>query len=124
MGIIVERHPKCAVLRLSGVLDVKEARDLRDVLKTIEAEGVVTVIFDMGDVRFASSTAIGAMVAFSNEHQRHYGNGSVMICGLDKSIKRALEVLGLLDTFVEVSSLSDALELAGDFGGERDGAQR
>jgi len=124
MGIVVERHPKCAVLRLSGVLDVKEARNLRDTLKTIEAEDVVTVVFDMGDVKFASSTAIGAMVAFSNEHQRRYGNGSVIICGLDKSIRRALEVLGLLDTFVEVSSLSDALKLVGDFGGEGDGAQR
>ena len=122
MGIVVERHPGCVVLRLSGVLDVKEARRLRDVLKTVETEDVVTVVFDMTDVRFASSSAIGAMVAFSNEHQRHYGNGSVIICGLNKSIRRSLEVLGLLDIFVEASSLSEALKLAGDFGGEKDGA--
>ena len=122
MGIVVERHPRCVVLRLSGVLDVREARRLRDVLKAIEAEDVVTVVFDMTDVRFASSTAIGTMVAFSNEHQHRYGNGSVIICGLDKNIRRSLEVLGLLDIFVEASSLSEALKLAGDFGGEKDGA--
>jgi len=122
MGIVVERHPRCAVLRLSGVLDVREARHLRDVLKKVEAEDMVTVVFDMGGVKFASSSAIGVMVAFSNEHQHRYGNGSVIIYGLDKNIRRSLEVLGLLDIFVEVSSLSEALKLAGDFGGERDGA--
>ena len=122
MGISVSKGDKSVVVTLEGVLDTRVARELRDRLDQVEQEGFVTVVFDLTKTDFASSTAIGVMVAFANQHQSRYGNGSVVVCGLNPSIRRSLEVLGLIDIFVVVETLEDAEKLVSDFGGSGNGS--
>lgn len=122
MGISVKKHQGGVVVTLEGVLDTKSARELRKIFEDVEEEGIVTVVLDLTQTEFASSTAIGTMVAFTNQHQRKYGNGSVIICGLNRNIRRSLEVLGLLDIFLVVETLKDAFKLMDNFGGCGDGA--
>ncbi|MCX7704018.1 MAG: STAS domain-containing protein [Planctomycetota bacterium] len=100
-----------AIVTVDGVVDEKMAREMREHLKQISETDTVYVIFDVEKTQFMSSTALGLLVAFSNEHQRKFGTGSVLIAGLTEHIKRTMEVLGLLDLFILTSDRESALKL-------------
>lgn len=111
MAITVETTGKICVIKIEGVLDENLARRLRTHLKEISDSGVVYVIFNMSATRFVSSTGLGLMVSFTNEHQKHYGTGSVILAGVSEHIQRTMQVLGLIDLFVITATGEDAIKL-------------
>jgi anti-anti-sigma factor len=111
MGVKVEKLGKASIVTVDGVVDEKMARDLRSQLQKISEAETVYVIFDMSLTQFLSSTGMGLIVAFANEHQKKYGTGSVVLAGLSDHIKRTMDVLGLLDLFIVVPDREKALKL-------------
>ena len=52
----------CAVLSVSGEVDLATAPRLREALATVVAEGHLKVVVDLSDTEFLDSTGLGALV--------------------------------------------------------------
>lgn len=111
MSITVEKRGKVCVVGIEGVLDERVARQLRTHLKEISDSDAVYIIFDMSATRFVSSTGLGLMVSFANQHQKRYGTGAVILAGVNEHIQKTMNVLGLLRLFIVSSTREDAVKL-------------
>jgi len=111
MSISVEKTGKVCVVGIEGVLDERVARQLRTHLKEISDSDAVYIIFDMSATRFVSSTGLGLIVSFANQHQRRYGTGAVILAGVNEHIQKTMDVLGLLQLFILSSTKEDAVKL-------------
>ena len=60
----------CAVLQVTGEVDVYTAPTLREQIQELAAKGAVHLIADLGRVDFIDSTGLGASSAASNGSAR------------------------------------------------------
>jgi anti-anti-sigma factor len=97
-----------ALLTLSGYLQRPESKSIMQAIDGLVAEGVTRVIFDMTEVKYANSSAIGAFVnAVSTLKAR---GGLVVLLKMHANIEKVFETLGLLGLFTTAKTKKAALK--------------
>ena len=97
----------CAVIQVTGEVDVYTAPMLRDQIRDLSAKGAVHVIADLGRVDFLDSTGLGALVG-GLKRLREAG-GSLALVISSPRILRIFQVTGLTKALAAQPSMADAI---------------
>jgi anti-sigma B factor antagonist len=97
----------CAVLRITGEVDVFSAPALRERVLELAAKGAVHVIADLDGVAFLDSTGLGVLVGCLKRLRTH-GGSLTLVMSADR-ILRVFQITGLVKVFPPHSSVSDAI---------------
>jgi anti-anti-sigma factor len=108
MEFDVSFHGDVTRVRIKGrIVDGKRAEELRERLSKLVQEGKLNTIFDLWEVSWFDSLAIGILVG-------HYVSvasrgGKVMLLGGNKKIRRIMEIVRLADHFGWTWDFDEAL---------------
>ena len=97
----------CAVLQITGEVDVYTAPQLREQVIQLLSSGVRHIIADLRDVDFLDSTGLGVLVGSLKRLRGHDGSFKVVASG--GRILRIFQITGLIRAFALHSSVLDAM---------------
>ncbi len=97
----------CAVLRVTGEVDVYTAPMLRERIRELAAKGAVHLIADLTQVDFLDSTGLGVLVG-GLKRLREDG-GSLALVITTPRILRIFQVTGLTKALAAQRSVTDAI---------------
>ena len=97
----------CAVLQVTGEVDVYTAPILRERIRDLAAKGAVHIIADLRRVDFLDSTGLGVLVGGLKRLREHDGSLTPVIS--TTRILRILEVTGLTTVFPPQPSVPAAI---------------
>ena len=97
----------CAVLKVTGEVDVYTAPMLRGQIQDLAAKGAVHVIVDLGEVDFLDSTGLGALVG-GLKRLREAGGSLALVISAPR-ILRIFEITGLTKALAVQRSVEDAI---------------
>ena len=97
----------CAVLQVTGEVDVYTAPMLREQIRELAATGVVHLIADLGRVDFLDSTGLGALVG--GLRRLRQAGGSLALVISTPRILRIFQITGLTRAFPIHRSVTDAI---------------
>jgi anti-sigma B factor antagonist len=97
----------CAVLQVTGEVDVYTAPMLRERIREIAAKGAVHLIADLGQVDFLDSTGLGVLVG-GLKRLREDG-GSLALVITTPRLLRIFQITGLTKAFAAWRSVTDAI---------------
>ena len=97
----------CAVLQVTGEVDVYTAPLLREQIRDLAANGAVHLIADLGRVDFLDSTGLGALVG-GLKRLREAG-GSLALVISSSRILRVFQITGLTNVLAARRSVQDAI---------------
>jgi anti-sigma B factor antagonist len=97
----------CAVLQVTGEVDVYTAPMLREQIRELAATGAVHLIADLGRVDFLDSTGLGALVG-GLRRLRQAGGSLVLVISTPR-ILRIFQITGLTKAFAAQPSVADAI---------------
>jgi len=97
----------CAVLQVTGEVDVYTAPMLREQIQELAAKGAVHLIADLGRVDFLDSTGLGALVG-GVKRLREAG-GSLCLVITTPRILRVFQITGLTKALAIKGSVADAI---------------
>src|ERR1700733_15539955 len=97
----------CAVLRVTGEVDVYTAPVLRERIRELAALGAVPLIADLAQVDFLDSTGLGVLVG-GLKRLREDG-GSLALVITTPRILRIFQITGLTKAFAVWASVTDAV---------------
>ena len=97
----------CAVLQVTGEVDVYTAPMLREQMRDLAAKGAVHLIADLGQVDFLDSTGLGALVG-GLKRLREAG-GSLAVAVSAPRILRIFQITGLAKVLAAQRSVEDAI---------------
>jgi len=107
--VTVEDHGECAVLGVTGEVDVATSPLLRDALLDPQLDATGLLVVDMEAVTFLDSTGLSALVAGHKRFDR--AGGALHIVVDHPHVMRVLEVTGLheaLSIFPDVETACTA----------------
>jgi anti-sigma B factor antagonist len=96
----------CAVLQVTGEVDVYTAPTLREQIQELAAKGAVHLIADLGRVDFIDSTGLGALVG-GVKRLREAGGSFALVISTPR-ILRIFQITGLTKAFATQPSVTDA----------------
>ena len=97
----------CAVIQVTGEVDVYTAPMLREQIRELVAKGAVHLIADLGRIDFIDSTGLGALVG-GLKRLREAG-GSLTLVITAPRILRILQITGLTKALAAHRSVTDAI---------------
>jgi anti-sigma B factor antagonist len=97
----------CAVLQVTGEVDLYTALMLRNQIRELAAKGAVHLIADLGGVDFLDSTGLGALVG-GLKRLREAG-GSLAVAISAPRILRIFQITGLTKALAVQRSVEDAI---------------
>ena len=97
----------CAVLQVSGEVDVYTAPMLREQMRELAAKGAVHLIVDLSGVNFLDSTGLGALVG-GLKRLREASGSLALVVGTAR-ILRIFEITGLTKALAARDSVTDAI---------------
>ena len=97
----------CAVLQVTGEVDVYTAPMLREQIQDLAAKGAMHIIADLSRVDFLDSTGLGVLVGGLKRLREHDGSLTLVIS--TTRILRILEVTGLTTVFPPQPSVPAAI---------------
>ena len=97
----------CAILQVTGEVDVYTAPMLRDQIRELSAKGAVHVIADLGRVDFLDSTGLGALVGGLKRLRE--ADGSLALVISTPRILRIFQITGLAKALSARRSVTDAI---------------
>lgn len=97
----------CAVLRITGEVDVYTAPQLREQVVQLVNSGVRHIIADLRGVDFLDSTGLGALVGSLKRLRTHDGSFKVVASG--GRTLRIFQITGLTRAFALHPTLLDAM---------------
>jgi anti-sigma B factor antagonist len=97
----------CAVLQVTGEVDVYTAPMLREQILELAAKGAVHLIADLSRVDFLDSTGLGALVGGLKRLRE--GGGSLALVISTPRILRIFQITGLAKALAVQSSVADAI---------------
>jgi anti-sigma B factor antagonist len=97
----------CAVLQVTGEVDVYTAPMLREQIRELAAKGAVHLIADLSRVDFLDSTGLGALVG-GLKRLREAG-GSLALVISTARIQRIFQITGLTKALPAQPSVADAI---------------
>ena len=104
----LENPPSTAIITLTGYLQRPESKSILQAVDGLAAEGVTKVIYDMTEVRYANSSAIGAFVNTASTLKAH--GGLVVLLKMQPNIEKVFDTLGLLGLFTTAKTKKSALK--------------
>jgi anti-sigma B factor antagonist len=97
----------CAVLQVTGEVDVYTAPMLREQIRELAAKGAVHLITDLSQVGFLDSTGLGALVG--GLRRLRGAGGSLALVISTPRILRIFEITGLTKALAVQPSVTDAI---------------
>ncbi len=97
----------CAVIQVTGEVDVYTAPMLRDQIRELSAKGAVHLIADLGRVDFLDSTGLGALVG-GLKRLREAGGSLALVISTPR-ILRIFQITGLSNALAVQRSVADAI---------------
>jgi anti-sigma B factor antagonist len=97
----------CAVLRLTGEVDLYTAPMLRERIRELAAGGAVHLIADLSQVDFLDSTGLGALVGGLKRLREDGGSLALVITA--PRILRIFQITGLTKALAAWPSVTDAI---------------
>ena len=97
----------CAVLQVTGEVDVYTAPMLRERIRELAAMGAVHLIADLGQVDFLDSTGLGVLVG-GLKRLREDGGSLALVISTPR-ILRVFQITGLTKAFAVWPSVADAI---------------
>jgi anti-sigma B factor antagonist len=97
----------CAVLRVTGEVDVYTTPMLREQVQELSAKGAVHVIADLSGVDFLDSTGLGALVG-GLKRLREAGGSLALVISTPR-ILRIFQITGLTKALATQPSVEDAI---------------
>jgi anti-sigma B factor antagonist len=97
----------CAVLQVTGEVDVYTAPMLREQIRELAAMGVVHLIADLGRVDFLDSTGLGALVG--GLRRLRQAGGSLALVISTPRILRIFQITGLTKALAAQPSVASAI---------------
>jgi anti-sigma B factor antagonist len=97
----------CAVLQVTGEVDVYTATLLREQMRELAAKGAVHLIADLSRVDFLDSTGLGALVG--GLRRLREAGGSLPLVISTPRILRIFQITGLTKAFDTRRSVADAI---------------
>jgi anti-sigma B factor antagonist len=97
----------CAIIQVTGEVDVYTAPMLRDQIRELSAKGAVHLIADLGRVDFLDSTGLGALVG-GLKRLREAGGSLALVISTPR-IMRIFQITGLTKALATQSSVADAI---------------
>ena len=98
------------VLALAGEIDLAQAPELDNELRSMVEEGTTQVIVDLLEVPFLESTALGVLLKYSRMLRSN--GGELTLVTDDVRVMRVIEITGLADHFHLERTLSEAVDNA------------
>jgi anti-sigma B factor antagonist len=105
---LVTAGDDCAVLRITGEVDVSTAPQVRDQVVRLIADGVIRLIADLRDVTFLDSAGLGALVGSLRRVRVH--DGSLTIATASSRLLRLFELTGLVNAFTLYPTVWEAAD--------------
>ena len=97
----------CAVLQVTGEVDVYTAPMLRERIRDIAAKGAVHLIADLRQVDFLDSTGLGVLVGGLKRLRED--DGSLALVITTPRLLRIFQITGLTKAFAAWPSVADAI---------------
>jgi anti-sigma B factor antagonist len=97
----------CAVLQVTGELDVYTAPMLREQMRELSAKGAVHLIADLSGVDFLDSTGLGALVG-GLKRLREAGGSLALVISTPR-ILRIFQITGLTKVLAAQPTVADAI---------------
>jgi len=97
----------CAVLRITGEIDVSTAPELRQQIINLADNGTLHIVADLRDVDFLDSTGLGALVGSLKRLRPRQGSLRLVTSG--GRVLKLFEITGLSRTFAVHPSVLDAI---------------
>ena len=97
----------CAVLQVTGEVDVYTAPTLREQFQELAAKGAVHLIADLGRVDFIDSTGLGALVG--GVKRLRESSGSLALVISTPRVLRIFQITGLTKALATQPSVADAI---------------
>ena len=97
----------CAVLQVTGEVDVYTAPMLRERIREIAAKGAVHLIADLGQVDFLDSTGLGVLVGGLKRLSED--DGSLALVLTTPRLLRIFQITGLTKALAAQRSVEDAI---------------
>jgi anti-sigma B factor antagonist len=97
----------CAVLRVTGEVDVYTAPLLRERIQELAAKGAVHLIADLGQVDFLDSTGLGVLIGGLKRVRED--DGSLALVITTPRIHRNFQITGLTKAFAVWPSVTEAM---------------
>lgn len=97
----------CAVLQVTGEVDVYTAPMLREQMRDLAAKGAVHLIADLGQVDFLDSTGLGALVG-GLKRLREAGGSLALVISAPR-ILRIFQITGLTKVLAAQRSVEEAI---------------
>ena len=104
---------KVAVVEMTGAIEARHARKLRDLFSELDKHGVDRVIFCMRGVTYVSSAALGLLVSFASDKRVKTGAHCVFLTDISQAVGGAMSVLGIMPFFAIFPSTDGALKSLG-----------
>ena len=96
-----------AWISLDGSLDTLTSEKLEQLLFQLMKRGIVKIVVNFEKLQYISSSGIGVLVGNCNEIREK--GGDLKFAALPTRIKRAFQMVSLLDLFEVYDSLGDAI---------------
>lgn len=97
-------------------IDITNSGELRDaMLEQLEA-GARTLVVDLSNVRYVDSSGLSSLVHVATTAEKT--NGSIVLCGLDPSVRKVLEMTRLTEYFEITDDLESAQARAQELDGK------
>jgi anti-sigma B factor antagonist len=97
----------CAVLQVTGEVDLYTAPALRERIRELAASGAVHLITDLGQVDFLDSTGLGVLVG-GLKRLREDGGSLALVINTPR-ILRVFQITGLTKALATWPSVTDAI---------------
>jgi anti-anti-sigma factor len=95
------------ILALSGRMDAENAPQFDQQCNALIAEGMTTLVVDVGELAYVSSMGLRCFVAVAKKLQSK--GGQLRICRLQGLVNQVFEITGLKRTFPVYESVESAL---------------
>ena len=97
-----------ALIILGGFLQRRESNDILRTVTSLQEEGYVKVIFDLADVKYANSSAIGVFVNCASSLKA--AGGHAVLLAMRPNIRKVFDTLGLAGLFIIASTKEEAVK--------------
>ena len=92
-------HEPIALIRVTGRLDLKNAKDLMEHCRRLKTTGRQSLVLNLSDVTFIASSGIGTLLALTEEFRENGGN--LKLVALSNAVQSVVNLLNL-EQFLQI----------------------
>ena len=102
----VSERDACAVLTVTGELDVATAPQLRQEAVRLTTSGQAHLVIDLSGVDFLDSTGLGVIVGVLKRARTH--GGELAVCGAENHVRKVFEITRISDVLPMHATVDEA----------------